>query len=197
MTDLRPAGDSGPSFRGIPHPGIAAGLPARAPTGALLTHAELLLRRLRYYRDLLVTGYRQALDPTPLTSSLRAERIALGIDRPELDAVPVWSARGRAGTVAIPFIEFILGQIETILAELSIDPGFLDPQAEQELAGARRSIGRVLEQASGGGEAVTSQPRLCDVFVAAGLVQDLCGHGGCLDTIVRRCDTVLHGEGRS
>src|SRR3989441_7793524 len=58
---------------------------------------ELHVRRLRYFMDLLETGYRHALQPDPLPLSLRAERIALGIDVPELDTVPLWSVKRADG----------------------------------------------------------------------------------------------------
>jgi len=58
-----------------------------------------------------LSGARQALRPHVEPRSLRAERIALGIDLPELDAAPLWSTRRADGKISIPFVEYLLGQI--------------------------------------------------------------------------------------
>src|SRR2546428_4144244 len=93
---------------------------------------ELQVRRLRYFMDLLETGYRHALLPDPLPLSLRAERVALGIDVPELDTVPLWSVKRSDGAVAIPFVEFIVTQICRSLGGTADEAGLSGSAAGDE-----------------------------------------------------------------
>jgi hypothetical protein len=163
----------------------------------LHSNAELLLRRLRFYLDLLEAGYRQALDPDPLSLSLRPERIALGIDLPELDAVPLWSARGRGDTICVPFVEFILGQIAETLDGLAAEVAAADPAGTSDLEEARRAVLRTLDETGAAGEAAPPLPRLGDVFVPAGVLEALCGPGGSLPQAARRCEATLRGRVRA
>ena len=157
-------------------------------------HVRLSMRRMRYYRDLLAAGYRHALSPDPQSRSLRAERIALGIDLPELDTVPLWSARRADGMISIPFVEFLLAQICQALDEMRADPGLASHEAEEDLAAARRALAAVLSRSSAGSEPAPSLPRLSDVYLSQGVLEQLCRDSGLLDQIVRRCEAVLGGS---
>jgi hypothetical protein len=83
-----------------------------APWGqsdARLARSGLALRRLRYFHDLLTSAFTASQSADLTSGTLRTERIALAIDRPELDAVALWTARRDDGAVAIPFVEYLLG----------------------------------------------------------------------------------------
>jgi hypothetical protein len=163
----------------------------------ILTPALLVFRRLRFYRDLLLAGYRCALRPDPTPRSLRAERIALGIDHPELDAVPLWSVRRGDGAVAVPFVEFILGEMQRALDAIcdALDTQSAPRSAKLKELGA--DLRRVLETigTEGGGPAL---PRLSELFLTGDTLERLCGSpGGLLEQIVRACDSaLLAGAGR-
>ena len=146
-------------------------------------------RRLRYYRDLLLQGYRSAMNVEPPSTTLRTERIALGIDLPELDAVSSWSTRRKDGSVSIAFIEYALTQARGCLDDLrrAAAPG---PE-KSELLRQVRALDRLLEEASFYGAGPSALPRLGDLFLPAGLVSRLCAPGGLLDRVVDRCEAIL------
>jgi len=156
---------------------------------------ELHIRRLRYFMDLLETGYHHALHPDPLPRSLRADRIALGIDVPELDAVPLWSVKRRDGAVAIPFVEFIVTQISRTLEAIADDAGLSGSAAGEDLILARGTLRRVLEQASpGSATAAPDLPRLGDIFLSGEILDEVCGPRGLLQTIAGQCEALLATE---
>src|SRR3989442_11651504 len=156
---------------------------------------ELHIRRLRYFMDLLETGYHHALHPDPLPRSLRADRIALGIDVPELDAVPLWSVTRADGAVAIPFIEFIVTQISRTLEAVADEAGLSGSAAGEELVLARGSLRRILEQGSpGSATSAPDLPRLGDIFLPRDLLDAVCGPEGLLRTIAGQCETLLAAE---
>lgn len=157
------------------------------------THStlELQVRRLRYFMDLLETGYRQALQPDPLPHSLRAERIALGIDVPELDTVPLWSVKRADGAVAVPFIEFIIVEICGTLASIAEEAGLAATPAGEDLVVARRALRRVLEQASHGCATAPDLPRLGDIFLPQSVLEEVCGDAGLLVALSRQCAALL------
>jgi hypothetical protein len=156
---------------------------------------ELHVRRLHYFMDLMETGYRHALQPDPLPRSLRADRIALGIDVPELDAVPLWSVRRADGAVAIPFVEFIVMQISRTLGSIADDAGLSGSPSGEDLLLARGTLRRVLEQAShGSATAAPDLPRLGDIFLTAEILDEVCGPGGLLRTIAGQCESLLAVE---
>jgi len=158
------------------------------------THSivELQVRRLRYFIGLLETGYRQAQRPDPLPRSLRAERIALGIDVPELDAVPLWSTTRADGAVAIPFVEFIIVQICRTLERIADDAGSAGSLAVEDLILARGTLRRVLEIASPGlATRAPDLPRLGDIFLPRELIEEVCGPMGLLSVIARESETLL------
>jgi hypothetical protein len=191
MMNSTPGGRSDSQARKAPAAPIPAGDRLADRREAILSPADLQLRSLRYFLDLLDAGYRHALAPDPLTRSLRAERIALGIDLPELDTVPLWAMRRDDGSVSIPFIEFILGQIGQTVEALCSDPAYaLTPEAE-DLAGERRALGRVLERIVPAGDPVPSLPRLRDLFAPESLLEELCGTGGILERVARGAESLL------
>ena len=173
--------------------GNQAGNPGRG-TGAH-PPLELHVRRLRYFMDLLETGYRHALLPDPLPLSLRAERIALGINVPELDTVPLWSVKRSDGAVAIPFVEFIVTQICTTLEATADEAGLSGSAAGEELVLARGTLRRVLEHASpGSATAAPDLPRLGDIFLSRDLLEQVCGPRGLLGAIAGQCEALLAVE---
>ena len=145
------------------------------------------VRRIRYYCSLLITGYHHALSPDPQSRSLRTERIALGIDLPELDTVPLWSTRREDGTVSIPFIEFILARICEGLDGLCAHPLLSARQAAAELTRARRGLGMILRETTPEGEA-PALPRLGDIYISEELLKELCGPEGLLLSLLKMPD---------
>ena len=173
--------------------GNRAGNPGRG-TGAH-SPLELHVRRLHYFMNLLETGYRHALLPDPLPLSLRAERIALGIDVPELDTVPLWSVKRADGAVAIPFVEFIVTQICRTLEATADEAGLSGSAAGEELVLARGTLRRILEQGSpGSATALPDLPRLGDIFLSRDLLEEVCGPNGILGEIAGQCDALLAVE---
>jgi hypothetical protein len=169
-------------------------LPAQTPWGTVRdpgARAQLQMDRLRYFRDLLVSGLRHALSPDPQSRTLRSERIALGIDLPELDTVPLWSARRDDGTVSIPFIEYLLSQICSTLEALGAEPRAIPPDAAEELRAARWALESILRQAGPDRGPAACLPRLSDVFISQTLLEQLCGREGLLDLTVRRCESIF------
>jgi hypothetical protein len=156
---------------------------------------ELRVRRLHYFMDLLETGYRHALQPDPLPHSLRAERIALCIDVPELDTVPLWSVKRGDGSVSIPFVEFIVTQICRTLEAIADEAGLSGSPVGEDLVLARATLRRVLEQAShGSATAAPDLPRLGDIFLSRDLLEGICGAKGLLGRIAGQCEALLAVE---
>jgi hypothetical protein len=169
-------------------------LPAPESWGAAArpeSRTRLDLDRLRYFRDLIVAGWRHALSPDPQSRTLRSERIALGIDLPELDTVPLWSVRREDGTVSIPFIEYLLSQICSTLEALTSDPDRVPSDAAEDLRAARQTLQSIIERAAPDRQPEAGLPRLTDVFISQSLLERLCAPEGLLDLVVRRCETVL------
>ncbi|HXH29115.1 MAG TPA: hypothetical protein VNL37_08730 [Candidatus Polarisedimenticolia bacterium] len=166
----------------------------RTPERDLLSRKALRFRRLRYFHSLLEAGYRSALRPDPLPRSLRPERIALGIDLPELDTVPLWAARRDDGTISIPFVEYILGQIGGLLADFERELGPMPVRDAAELVENRRKLCRVLVTLDPGGESARELPRLSDLFLSEATLRDLCGPAGLMERIVTQCEDLLAVE---
>lgn len=177
-------------------PGEApSGLRPRAPVGQIEPEAfyaaNLTLRRLRFFIDLLSEGYRQALRPDPQLPVLRSERIALGIDLPELDTVPLWSARRADGTVSVPFTEYILGQIWAILDAVAADANPGSPRALETLRETRLALARAMERAGLSPGPQSSLPRLRDFFVPEAVLEEICGPAGLLQETLRQAEALL------
>jgi len=151
--------------------------------------AAVQLRQLRYFRDLLALGLESTIWPDRSARTLRSERLALGIDLPELDAVAIWSMRCGDGTLAIPFADFILARARESAA-------WFEPWDQDGTL--RRGLGR-LEQALAGiappGRPVAALPRLEEVHLAESTVAGLFGSDGALDRLVEACETTLIGAG--
>lgn len=69
------------------------------------------LAPMRYLRDLLRLGVKHAIDPRPTADTLRAQRLAAGVELPELDTVPVWACSEANGRVGIPFLDLVLDEV--------------------------------------------------------------------------------------
>jgi len=180
-------------FRAVPAPPPGGRFEERPK--AAHSPLELHVHRLHYFMDLMKTGYRHALLPDPLPRSLRAERIALGIDVPELDTVPLWSVKRGDGSVAIPFVEFIVTQICRTLEAIAGNAGLTGSPAGEDLVLARATLRRLLEQASpGSATAPPDLPRLGDIFLSREILEEICGDKGLLAKIARQCDALLTME---
>jgi hypothetical protein len=170
--------------------------PARRDSGApwgesdaRLARSGLALRRLRYFHDLLTFAFTASQSADLPSGTLRTERIALAIDRPELDAVALWTARRDDGAVAIPFVEYLLGQfigaLEAFLADLA------DAGAAAEVASLSAALEIVLKEANQRGEQALKVPQLGDSFLPGPLLERLCGREGLLARTVARCQDLL------
>jgi len=186
-------GVPGADYQPVPAPPTVGRIEERAgPTHSPL---ELQVHRLHYFMDLLQTGYRHALLPDPLPRSLRAERIALGIDVPELDTVPLWSMKRRDGAVAIPFVEFIVTQICRTLELIAETAGVSGRPAGEDLILARATLRRALDEASpGSATAAPDLPRLGDTFLSRDILEEICGVKGVLSKVAGQCEALLIGE---
>jgi hypothetical protein len=167
-----------------------------APWGqsdARLARSGFALRRLRYFHDLLTLAFTASQSADRPSGTLRTERIALAIDRPELDAVALWAARRDDGAVAIPFVEYLLGQfigaLDSFLADLA------DPDAAAEVASLSTALEIALKEANRRGEQALVLPQLGDSFLPAPFLERLCGREGLLERTVQRCQELL-GESR-
>ncbi|HEU4402575.1 MAG TPA: hypothetical protein VFT43_10770, partial [Candidatus Polarisedimenticolia bacterium] len=156
-----------------------------------IARAADALRRLSYFRDLLVEGFRSARDLDLFSNSLRGERLALGIDLPELDAVGLWSARAGDGSLSIPFIEYILGQIVTVIDTFCADLD--DRRANGELLAERQALDEALHEANRGGPTALALPHLGDNFLPEPFLARLCVAGGLIDRTVEACRGLLRG----
>ncbi len=190
MLDPTPVADPRQTLQNPASPRLVPGKGAARPDETVLSEVDLHSRRLRYFLDLLEEGYHQALRPDPLSRSMRVERIALGIDLPELDTVPLWSVRREDGAVSIPFIEFILWQAGETLHALC---GAAEEEAAagaQELRESHRALTEALDGIRPTGQGSPSIPRHRDIFVAESTLRDLCGPSGLLGRIARQCDAL-------
>lgn len=69
------------------------------------------LAPMRYLRDLLRLGVKHAIDPRLTVDTLRTQRLAAGVDLPELDTVPIWACCEATGRVGIPFLDLVLDEV--------------------------------------------------------------------------------------
>lgn len=163
-----------------------------APWGqadARMARTGLALRRLRYFHALLTDGFTASQSAELPSGTMRSERIALAIDRPELDAVSLWATRRDDGAVAIPFIEYLLGQfigsLDSFLADLA------DPGAAAEVATLATALELALKEANRRGVQALAVPQLGDSFLPGPLLERICGREGLLDRTVQRCEDLL------
>jgi hypothetical protein len=172
---------------------VAVGKLANRETD-LLVAAEVGLRRLRYLRDLLLEGYHHALRPELLSRTLRTDRIALGIDLPELDTVALWSVRNSDGTVSIPFIEFIVTDLCRCLEQFREAATHATAEVLAELRDACREMETFLLQAAPDDVPMCALPRLSEVFVDEALLERLCGAGQLLDRVLGLCECLVPAD---
>jgi len=162
---------------------------APAAAGPDLAAAAIQLRRLRYYRDLLLSGFESTIWPDRSGRTLRRERLALGIDLPELDAVAIWSVRCGDGTLAIPFIDYILARAREAAAHFALWD--LDGTLRGGIEALDRAMAMTVTPA-----APATLPRLEEVHVPEDAVAGLCGSGGILDRLVEACETLTLAAAR-
>jgi hypothetical protein len=141
------------------------------------------LRRLRYYRDLLAAGWRHASGSDEPYTTLRTERLALAIDLPELDAVALWSHRATDGSIALPFVEYLLSQLRLSTALLSAHDGEIRRRAGRPF----RQLLRLLAQRRDLDAGHDALPRLGDVFLPADWLGRICAPSGLADQLVLAC----------
>lgn len=140
------------------------------------------VRCLRYFCTLLTGAYRAAREGGLHQDTLRASRVGLGINIPELDVVTIWSTQSGEGSISIPYAGFILGQILMALDECSIT------LAENGMTGCvleyKRALSEALKEITLGLDTEASLPRLIDQSVPAPVLAALCGDGGLLDRVL-------------
>lgn len=158
---------------------------AETPAGLDMGVAMLALRRLHFHRDLLRLGFEGTVWPDRASRTLRNERLALGIDLPELDLVAVWATRCGDGRVSIPFIEYLLMQVRATAAR------FLAVDGERAIASQLGLVDAALEALAPGGPPADGLPRLEEVFITESEAVSLCGSGGLVDRLVARCEERL------
>jgi len=178
------------SHHPLPVVGLAAGT-ARQTRARTLSVAELSFRRMRYFIDLVLEGRHSALQSDLLSRSLRAARIALGIDVPELDVVPLCSCRQPDGTISIPFIQFIVGQIAQCADAFFTS---IESASQPRSAAAqthRQALQALLHEIDPGRTSPAPPPRLTDVRLHPDLLDRLCGAQGLLKTLQEQCEGLL------
>ncbi len=143
----------------------------------------LELRRLRYFRDLLCTAWRHARGGSDPHMTLRTERLALAIGLPELDAVVLWSHRAADGTIALPFVEYLVSQLRLAAATLAGRDEALRRRAGRPL----RQLLRLLAERRDLDAGHDALPRLRDVFLPEEWLDRICAAGGLADQLVLAC----------
>lgn len=146
--------------------------------------AMVALRRMGYFRDLLQAGYESTIWPDRSSRTLRSERLALGIDLPELDAVGIWATRCGDGRVSIPFIEFLLDCLRDS-ARL-----FARADAGGTVSTRLAPIDEVLMKMRPAGRPADALPRLEEVYLDESAVTRLCGSGGLVERLVEACEAL-------
>jgi len=178
------------SHHSLPVAGLTAET-ARRTRVRTLSLAELSFRRMRYFIDLVLEGEHSALQSDLLSRSLRAERIALGIDVPELDAVPLCSCRQPDGTISIPFIQFIVGQIAQCADAFFTSIESASQPRSDAAQTHRRALQTLLHEIDPGRTSPASPPRLTDVRLQPAILDRLCGAQGLLKTLQGQCEALL------
>ncbi|HRI18754.1 MAG TPA: hypothetical protein PL196_09545, partial [Burkholderiaceae bacterium] len=140
-------------------------------------------RRLRYFRDVLCAAWRHASGGSDPHATLRSERLALAIALPELDAVTLWSHRATDGTVAVPFIEFLVSQLRLAAATLAGRDEAVRRRAGRPLRQLLRTIAERRDFDAGH----DALPRLRDVFLPEEWLGRICAPGGFADQLVLAC----------
>lgn len=155
----------------------------RGAANELAIDLTLELRRLRYFRDLVCAAWRHASGGSDPHTTLRSERIALGIALPELDAVTLWSHRAADGTIALPFVEYLVSQLRLAAATLSGHDEAVRRRAGRPL----RQLLRMLSERRDLDAGHDALPRLRDVFLPEEWLGRICAPGGIADQLVVAC----------
>lgn len=103
---------------------------ARVP----LTGVALARARLRYFRDLLALCVAHVHGRADGAESLHRRRLAVGLDHPDLDVVPLWSHRVGEDRVALACSSFIAEEISKSLDELKGEPDGMGADVQRKLA---------------------------------------------------------------
>ena len=140
------------------------------------------LRRLHFYRDLLRLGFEGTIWPDRASRTLRSERLALGIDLPELDLVALWATRCGDGRVSIPFIEYLLARVREGAAR------FLPVDRDRAIAFRLGLLDEAIAAIRPGGPGQENLPRLDEVFIPENEAVRLFGLGGVVDVLLRVCE---------
>ncbi|MFN7955945.1 MAG: hypothetical protein U0610_29800 [bacterium] len=167
------------------HPSVALDHIVHATSCDALARSLLAIDMapFRYLRRLLITARSRALDGRRPVEILRGERIAAGIDHPELDVSTVWACRGSDENVGIPFLELILDELLSRAAAAQEACAAAAPRRAQavhgvvvEIAGLREELAR---RVAGGGR--RAEPL---TFVDASVLEGICGPAGTLALLV-------------
>lgn len=172
----------------------AAAAGSEALARALL---DLDLRPLRYFRDLLALGLSGALRPRSQVETLRGERIALGIDIPELDTVPLWAWRRSDGAISIPFLARILDEVLTRTEE-AFELCWAANANGDGLRGVARDIAKLRHDCEQADRSSSCEPTAPTAERSPGSQQLLpyedvvriCGPGGALSRLVEELQLV-------
>lgn len=140
------------------------------------------LRRLRYFCALLSGAYRAAHEGGLHQDTLRASRLDLNIDIPELDVVTIWSTRPGDGSISIPYADFILAQILTAFEECSSN--LTEKGTANQALEYKSALSEALKEISGGVDAKVCLPRLIDQSASVVVLTALCSDDGLLDRIL-------------
>lgn len=152
------------------------------PEGLDIAAAMVALRRLQFHRDLLRLGFEGTIWPDRASRTLRSERLALGIDLPELDLVALWATRCGDGRVSIPFIEYLLARVRESAAR------FLPVDRDRAIAFRLGLLDEAIDGIGPGAAGRADLPRLDEVFIPEQEAVRLFGLGGVVDLLLRACE---------
>lgn len=155
----------------------------RAEAEELALDVALEHRRLRYFRDVLCAAWRHACGGSDPHATLRTERLALAIELPELDAVTLWSHRAADGSIAVPFVEYLVSQLRLSAATLAGRDEAVRRRAGRPLRQLLRALAERRDLDAGH----DALPRLRDVFLPEEWLGRICAPGGLADQLVLAC----------
>ena len=153
-----------------------------ASEGIDIAAGMVSLRRLHFFRDLLRLGFEGTIWPDRASRTLRSERLALGIDLPELDLVALWATRCGDGRVSIPFIEYLLARVRDNAAR------FLPVDRDRAVAFRLALLDEAIAAIPAGGAPGSDLPSLDEVFISESEAVRLFGLGGVVDLLLRVCE---------
>ena len=142
--------------------------------------------RMEYFRKLLQAACGATLDTAHEPQSLRADRLSVGVDFPELDTVPHWTEVTDDGRVSIPFLEFILTGIDAELSCFSRHPE-LGAEGLKKIQRVHTSLAGILREVTPRDEPSDGLPRLREVFVDPNKLIPVCKENGLLDQAIAAC----------